>query len=85
MTFKNMKIEITDEVQLKAVCDVLQSMGYSCGIQIFGDKDIKTVECYDDGELAKYGNDLGDNGETVTLTDLLSMRDKQFMEKIHAK
>lgn len=26
--YQNMKIAITDEVQLKEVCDVLQSMGY---------------------------------------------------------
>lgn len=85
MTFKNMKIEITDKVQLKAVCDVLQSMGYDKPFQVFDDNEIKNVECYDDGRLAKYGFDLGDNGETVTLTDLLAMRDKQFMEKIHEK
>ena len=80
-----MKIEITDEVQLKAVCDVLESMGYEKPFQVFDDNEIKSVECYDDGSLAKYGCDLGRNGETVTLTDLLAMRDKQFMEKINAK
>ena len=85
MTFKNMKIAITDKVQLKAVCEVLQSMGYEKQFQVFDDNEIKSVECYDDGSLAKYGCDLGRNGETVTLTDLLAMRDKQFMEKINAK
>lgn len=85
MTFKNMKIEITDGVQLKAVCDVLQNMGYDKPFQVFDDNEIETVECYDDGRLAKYGSDLGNNGETVTLTDLLALRDKQFMGKIHAK
>lgn len=81
--FDNLKIAITDEVQLKAVCDVLESMGYDKPFQVFDDKDIETVECYDDGSLAKYGCDLGDNGKTVTLTDLLAIRDKQFMEKIN--
>lgn len=28
--FKNMKIEITDEAHLKAVCDALSSTGYKC-------------------------------------------------------
>jgi hypothetical protein len=28
MTFKNMKIEITDEAHLKAVCERLDAMGY---------------------------------------------------------
>lgn len=82
MKFKNMKIAITDEVHLKAVCDVLQSMGYDKPFQTFDDSEITNVECYDNGELAKYGDDLGDNGETVTLTDLLAMRDQLFMGSI---
>lgn len=83
MTFKNMKIAITDEVQLKAVCDVLQSMGYNPYQPSPSDECVYTWEdgfyCVD-----KYMESRVIY-KTVTLTDLLALRDKQFMEKIHAK
>lgn len=86
MKFKNMKIAITDEVQLKAVCGVLESMGY------FNEKEFNTkcdkigqVLTWDDGayHLQKGGGGL--ICTQATLTDLLAMRDKQFMEKVNAK
>ena len=43
MKFKNMKIEITDKVQLKAVCDVLEGMGYDKPFQVFDDNEIETA------------------------------------------
>lgn len=85
--YQNMKIEITDEVQLRAVCDVLDSMGFTdfydsknwkCGV-------IRFVEVFEDGTYDCYDTDIvSDKAKQTTLTDLLALRDKQFMEKIHA-
>lgn len=84
MTFKNMKIEITDEVHLKAVCDVLESMGYSYWGVDKNDKWIGTS--FKDKQFTAFPTDVFLNDVVlITLTDLLAMRDKQFMEKIHAK
>lgn len=79
--YKNMKIEITDEVQLKAVCDVLESMGFEC---VFKSevKITKHIETYSDGVYDMYC--FNDNGCNTTLTNLLALRDKQFMEKLNA-
>ena len=82
MTFKNMKIEITDEVQLKAVCDVLESMRYECGYKS-EQNTTKHIETYFDGMYDMYC--FNDNNCNTNLTDLLALRDKQFKEKIHAK
>lgn len=84
MTFKNMKIEITDEVQLKAVCDVLLSIGYgSWGIN----KNDKWIGAsFKNKQFTTFSSDAFFSDEVITtLTDLLAMRDKQFMESIHAK
>lgn len=84
--FDNLKIAITDEVQLKAVCDVLQSMGYGyCGI----DKNDKWIGTSFKNKqfttFTTFATDVCFSDEVlITLTDLLAMRDKQFMEKIHA-
>lgn len=85
--YQNMKIEITDVVQLMAVCDVLGSMGFTdfydsknwkCGV-------IRFVEVFEDGTYDCYDTDIvSDKAKQTTLTDLLAMRDKQFVEKIHA-
>ena len=81
MKFKNMKIEITDEVQLKAVCDVLQSMGY---VPNMIEDNIKTysVITYESGAYSNWNK--FDSGffryKNTTLTDLLAMRDHLFME-----
>lgn len=77
MKFKNMKIAITDEVHLKAVCDVLESMGYR--------KDITRGSCFvithEYGFYSIHDHHYYFNNET-TLTDLLAMRDQLFMESI---
>lgn len=84
MTFKNMKIEITDGVQLKAVCDVLQSMGYKRNNKQRRGR-VRYVIADDDGVVTNWFRDTDfDFYKPTSLTDLLAMRDKQFMEKIHA-
>lgn len=81
--FKNMKIAITDEAHLKAVCEVLESMGYKpceknskykslCTWEISGVYDI-----YDMHLDEMYYHDL-----EVTLSDLLHMRDEMVKENI---
>lgn len=79
MKFKNMKIAITDEVHLKAVCDVLESMGYVLDAVHEIDNFIHT---YKRGCFKGFYSDLH-WGEIVTLSDLLRMRDK--MVKDNAK
>ena len=83
MTFKNMKIEITDEVQLKAVCDVLQSMGYK-NVNLGWESPTGIVFIDNESKLFCTTVDHNDVA-SITLTDLLALRDKQFMGKIHAK
>lgn len=80
MKFRNMKIEITDEVQLKAVCDVLQSMGYKKDLL----KGNKWILCHELGYFSIHDHHYDFQCSVVTLTDLLALRDKQFKEKIHA-
>ena len=77
-----MKIAITDEVQLKAVCDVLQSMGFR---ETYKTCSKVSVIATDKTTYSLLGLpfEIIDDRRPVTLTDLLAMRDKQFMEKIH--
>lgn len=86
--FKNMKIEITDETHLKAVCDVLESMGYhkSGGLwSNFGNT--TTMVCVNTyGEMMNLvGIDVHydklNKYELTTLSDLLKMRDDMVKEK----
>lgn len=82
--YKNMKIEITDEVQLKAVCDVLERMGYK---KFDEAEKPKFIVCHGrGGTYQMVWNDLPRLASypLVNLTDLLYLRDKHFMEKIHA-
>ena len=82
--YKNMKIEITDEVHLNAVCDVLESMGYKKWDEA---EKPKFIVCHGrGGTYQMVWNDLPRLASypLVNLTDLLAIRDKQFMEKIHA-
>ncbi|WNA15563.1 hypothetical protein [Acinetobacter phage HFM1] len=86
--FKNMKISITDDEHLKAVCDVLESMGYSQDGKLwsgFGSF-TQTVCCNIYGEMMDLvGIDVNydrlDKYELVTLSDLLKMRDDMVKEK----
>lgn len=80
MKFQNLKIAITDNDHLKAVCDVLESMGYIKesffeSVDLF----IHTSIC---GEYCGYISDLY-WGKEITLADLLKMRDE--MVKDNAK
>lgn len=78
--FDNLKIAITDEVQLKAVCEVLESMGYGLIEELRkSDSFINTFDCG-----LYYGINIDSDLPNTTLTDLLAIRDKQLMEKIHA-
>ena len=79
--FKNLKIAITDETHLKAVCDVLESMGYvkpnNDGDTIYATNIGNTFNSY--GDLIDYEGIYID----TTLSDLLKMRDD--MVKANAK
>lgn len=80
--FDNLKIAITDEVHLKAVCDVLETMGYTfnCGCD---DADAKMITANNHYMQYDIYNHVSDWECNSSLTDLLAMRDKQFMEKIN--
>ena len=80
--YQNLKIAITDEVQLKAVCDVLESMEY---VPLRPSASGGCVYTWDDG-LYCVDKDMESKViyKTKTLTDLLAMRDKQFMEQLNA-
>lgn len=81
--FKNLKIAITDETHLKAVCDVLESMGYELDKEHCGLGDA-AVGAWDDGAYCTYkhiGSILIEDAST--LSDLLKMRDD--MVKANAK
>lgn len=81
--FKNMKIEINDEVHLNAVCEVLESMGYRACYMT--NRKAKSVCCYVLGHFNSYMSAVEEfDGILVSLTDLLALHDKHFMEKIHA-
>lgn len=81
--FKNMKIAITDETHLKAVCDVLESMGYE-----------KSHECSKSNYVfatkgGYYWIDINNqpvlNNYQITLTDLLKMRDEMVKNEQQTK
>lgn len=84
MKFKNMKIAITDEVHLKAVCDVLESMGYRKGaLYVNMGQNLTILATYKGGEFLQYCHKKAAKyHEPATLTDLLAMRDQIFMESI---
>ena len=77
--FKNLKIAITDETHLKAVCDVLESRGYKSSYETR--KSVVAVHTDSFG----YYHKMSIMGELnlVTLSDLLKMRDD--MVKANAK
>lgn len=74
-----MKIEVTDEVHLKSVCDVLESMGYYPYQPSMIANFIYTQE---DG-LYCIGPDCSSSIDYIvtTLSDLLKMRDDMVKEK----
>lgn len=78
MKFSNMKIAITDEAHLKAVCEVLESMGYK-----------KSYQCSKSNYVfaninGSYWVDINNqpvmNDYEVNLSDLLRMRDEMVKE-----
>lgn len=73
--FKSMKIEVKDELHLKTICDILESISYK-RIR-WGTFDPLSLRTWDDGGYtnmrSKQKYDYG--YEKVTLTDLLKMRD----------
>ncbi|MEG2271520.1 MAG: hypothetical protein RSC05_04545 [Acinetobacter sp.] len=83
--FKNLKIAITDETHLKAVCDVLESMDCWLNCGDGSNKLAKWVIVVKSGRYDIYNNDRasGDWAQTITLSDLLKMRDD--MVKANAK
>ena len=78
--FKNLKIAITDETHLKAVCEVLESMGYEKTHFVRGMDSF--IQTFQDGEYCGFMSDQPAD-ETVNLSDLLKMRDD--MVKANAK
>lgn len=80
--FQNLKISITDEVHLKAVCDVLESMGYDNFALDTMDADF--IATGDGGLYTGFKKSSYNfiNGRQATLTDLLQMRDNYFREAI---
>jgi hypothetical protein len=81
MKFKNMKIAITDETHLKAVCDVLRSIGYSVWAAGLGASNWVVTSKV--GNATTFEFDVCSDNTLVTLSDLLAMRDK--MVKDNAK
>ena len=77
--FKNLKIAITDNDHLKAVCDVLESMGLKRNCNLSRRNFI--VAFFNNGFYCGYQN--MSLFEEITLSDLLKMRDE--MVKDNAK
>ena len=78
--YKNMKIAITDEAHLKAVCEVLESMGYKLE---FSSSIINYIFTYIDGSYSIYRCDDPTgiiDYYHAKLDDLLRMRDEMVKE-----
>ncbi|QHJ79194.1 MAG: hypothetical protein [Caudoviricetes sp.] len=81
MKFKSMKIAITDEAHLKAVCDVLELMGYKKSG--WTPIDALVICASDNGYYSNYTRMDGFWDEyKTTLTDLLKMRDEMNRPKV---
>lgn len=83
--FKNLKIAITDEAHLKAVCDVLKTMKYRKVRNAFCEHDNYVVVRSD----GYYEGSISDNYhigfKKVTLNDLLKMRDEMVKNEQQTK
>lgn len=79
--YKNMKINITDDVHLRSVCEVLESLGYTNN---FKTKDsVRTICTW--SHNGTYGITGLNTGycflqDEVNLSDLLRMRDEMVKE-----
>ena len=81
MKFKNMKIKITDEVHLKAVCEVLESVGYELGVNERNPKAVCTWAFNNSYDIRVMTVDeMTGHDDEYTLTDLLKMRDEMVKE-----
>lgn len=82
--FKNMKIAITDDVHLRSVCEVLETLKYKKKGLFTDIPEPKFVCACDDGQIMDLHDDpiVGWYKE-VTLSDLLRIRDE--MVKGNAK
>ena len=75
--FKNLKIAITDETHLKAVCDVLESVGYKKTGWI-GYSKVIFITTNTKGQMTDHAISLMNCFNSIdltTLSDLLKMRD----------
>ena len=79
--FQNLKIAITDNDHLKAVCDVLEQLGYESGSISYGK--VRFAYANSNGFYGLFFGDYDDHIGLVTLSDLLKMRDE--MAKHNAK
>lgn len=79
--FQNLKIAITDNDHLKAVCDVLESMGYKP--YILYRKNNNYIHALANGYFMSTVMDVDSCRELTTLSDPLKMRDE--MVKDNAK
>ena len=83
MKFKNMKIAITDEAHLKAVCDALRSIGYSVwGVVLGASNWVVTSKI---GNATTFEFDACSDNTLVTLSDLLIMRDKMVEDNAKSR
>lgn len=75
-----LKIAITDEVQLKSVCDVLETMGYTKECSGLNYETLDTepaVVAHQDGIYAYYCHkNSGGGSSLITLNDLIALRDE---------
>lgn len=83
--FQNLKIAITDNDHLKAVCDVLESMGYEQQAWV-GYRNVMFLTTNTNGKYTDHAISLVNcfaHINQTTLSDLLKMRDE--MVKDNAK
>lgn len=79
-TKQEIKIKITDELHLKAVCDVLESMGYAQFDKIDNPKLVVVHGKTKVYQMVWNDIDRISDFQLVTLTDLLKMRDEAIKE-----
>ena len=79
MMFKNLKIAITDETHLKAVCEVLESIDYKSSYETSN----SVVAVHTDSFGYYHKISIMGESNLVNLSDLLKMRDD--MVKANAK
>ena len=76
--FKNMKIAITDDVHLRSVCEVLESIGYEQEFETSAKQFARTVSTCVGGLYGVFSYEAW--VYDTTLTDLLRIRDEMVKE-----